>query len=191
MALVKDSNVENVINEATPGGIIKAEHIDTIAGKVLYQKNVQTGDSLPSASGYSEGDIFTVEGGSIYRHNGTTWIKLVEDSGVKVYRAFLTQSGTDAPVALVLEDTLGGNPTFGRSAVGQFSMSFDDPVLTENKTVVLFSHAGFYGYVMDDSNYSLGAERVDVDVIQLSSGNKGTDFADGIDKGFLEIIVYP
>lgn len=58
MALVKDSNVENVMNEATPGGIIKAEHIDTLASKVLYQKNVQTGDSLPDASGYSEGDIF-------------------------------------------------------------------------------------------------------------------------------------
>ena len=39
----------------------------------------------------------------------------------KVYTALLTQSGTDAPVATVLENTLGYNITWGYSNVGVYT----------------------------------------------------------------------
>jgi len=39
-------------------------------------------------------------------------------NGVKVYRALLTQTGTDAPVATVLENTLGGDVVWTRDTVG-------------------------------------------------------------------------
>ena len=36
----------------------------------------------------------------------------VVNPGYKIYRALLTQSGTSAPTAIVLENTLGVIPTF-------------------------------------------------------------------------------
>lgn len=38
----------------------------------------------------------------------------------KVYTALLTQSGTDAPVTTVLENTLGGTVVWTRSGVGEY-----------------------------------------------------------------------
>jgi hypothetical protein len=41
----------------------------------------------------------------------------------KVYTALLTQSGTDAPVATVLENTLGFTPTYSYEAVGAYNIN--------------------------------------------------------------------
>jgi hypothetical protein len=41
-------------------------------------------------------------------------------NGVKVYRALLTQTGTDAPVATVLENTLGGDVVWTRADIGVY-----------------------------------------------------------------------
>lgn len=38
----------------------------------------------------------------------------------KIYRAILSQSGTSAPVAIVLENTLGGIITWSRNGVGDY-----------------------------------------------------------------------
>lgn len=40
----------------------------------------------------------------------------------KIYRALLTQTGTDAPVATVLENTLGINPTLNYEDISAFSI---------------------------------------------------------------------
>lgn len=41
-------------------------------------------------------------------------------NGVKVYRALLTQTGTDAPVATVLENSLGGAIVWSYDSVGTY-----------------------------------------------------------------------
>lgn len=41
----------------------------------------------------------------------------------KVYTALLSQSGTDAPVATVLENTLGGDVVWSRNDVGDYTLS--------------------------------------------------------------------
>lgn len=41
----------------------------------------------------------------------------------KVYTALLTQTGTNAPVATVLENTLGGTVTFSRNQAGQYNIN--------------------------------------------------------------------
>ncbi len=53
----------------------------------------------------------------------TAWADLLAYSaptGVKVYRALLTQSGTDAPVATVLENTLGGTVVWTWNSAGSY-----------------------------------------------------------------------
>jgi hypothetical protein len=53
----------------------------------------------------------------------------------KVYTALLTQSGTDAPVATVLENTLG-NITWSYEGVGKYRANLAG-AFTENKTFLL------------------------------------------------------
>ena len=48
---------------------------------------------------------------------------IVTPPAYKVYTALLTQSVTDAPVATVLENTLGINLTFGYLAVGVYTVN--------------------------------------------------------------------
>ena len=61
--------------------------------------------------------------------------------GVKVYRALLTQTGTDAPVATVLENTLGGEVVWTRDGTGSYLATLAN-AFTANKTLVYVSSAG-------------------------------------------------
>ena len=52
----------------------------------------------------------------------------------KVYTALLTQSGTDAPVATVLENTLGVDIEWSRLSEGYYKATPSEPIFEENKT---------------------------------------------------------
>lgn len=52
----------------------------------------------------------------------------------KVYSALLTQTGTDAPVATVLENTLGEVPTFTYLGEGVYEISTTSNIFSQNKT---------------------------------------------------------
>ena len=54
--------------------------------------------------------------------------------GVKVYRALLTQTGTDAPVATVQENTLGADVTWDYDDAGIYLGTLSLPILTAGKT---------------------------------------------------------
>ena len=53
----------------------------------------------------------------------------------KVYTALLTQSGTDAPVATVLENTLGGDVVWSYNSIGIYHATSIGS-FTENKTIL-------------------------------------------------------
>lgn len=46
-------------------------------------------------------------------------------STYKVYTALLTQNGVNAPTAVVLENTLGGTPTFTYISIGVYEMTLN------------------------------------------------------------------
>jgi len=58
--------------------------------------------------------------------------------GYKVYTALLTQTGTDAPTAIILQNTLGGIPTFTYETVGDYKIILADK-LTASKRTINFS----------------------------------------------------
>lgn len=66
--------------------------------------------------------------------NGEFWIK---EKPYKVYTAILNQTGTSAPVATVLENTLG-TITFSRDSDGFYKIN-SSGLFTSNKTVVFFT----------------------------------------------------
>jgi len=55
----------------------------------------------------------------------------------KVYSALLTQTGTAAPVATVLENNLGATIVWTRDAGGEYAATASSAVFTENKTALL------------------------------------------------------
>jgi hypothetical protein len=63
---------------------------------------------------------------------------LVREKPYKVYRALLTQSGTNAPTANVLENTLG-TVTFGYTGIGTYTVTATG-LLTLNKTTIVLGN---------------------------------------------------
>jgi hypothetical protein len=106
--------------------------------------------------------------------------------GYKVYTALLTQSGTDAPVATVLENTLGYEPVFYRINTGSYRVDPTAPLIAPTfnpSKVVMFighnttSNAGNY-----NSLEYLGLDNGDGTVNIVTYNTDGDTFvtADGV-----------
>lgn len=70
----------------------------------------------------------------------------VPEPTYKVYTALLTQTGTTAPVATVLENTLGVNISYSYAILGTYHINSDQNIFTEDNLVVLTSsgNVNFY-----------------------------------------------
>ena len=56
--------------------------------------------------------------------------------GYTVYTALLTQAGTAAPVATILQNTTGGTFTWTRQSAGNYTVTASIALFTVNKTIV-------------------------------------------------------
>ncbi len=107
-----------------------------------------------------------------------------------VYAALLTQSGTDAPVATVLQNTTGTTVTFLRTNVGMYRAVFAEPILTETNFSFMqgagntSNLATLWGYFQDNSQLL-------IDSFDLGNINTTIQLADGIlINQFIEIRIY-
>lgn len=102
----------------------------------------------------------------------------------KVYTALLSQSGTSAPVATVLENTLGGTVVWSRVSIGEYRGTLTG-AFTANKTVVLQGGTAAFK--------STNSFPVTVDYVQVKTFNPSTlTSEDGILVSYsIEIRVYP
>ena len=64
--------------------------------------------------------------------------------GYTVYTALLTQTGTAAPVATILQNTTGGTFTWTRQSAGNYTITASTALFTVNKTIVFGNHGSFY-----------------------------------------------
>lgn len=105
------------------------------------------------------------------------------DGGYKVYTAALTQTGTAAPVATVLQNTTGGTFTWSRTSAGQYKATISGITLPANKVVIFENATG---------DLNLGGKITSptvIDIDQFSSGGGG--YSDGMLAGTsIEIRVY-
>ncbi|HLF53538.1 MAG TPA: hypothetical protein VI621_14670, partial [Flavobacterium sp.] len=74
-------------------------------------------------------------------------VQLPKESGTlalekpyKVYTALLTQSGTSAPTAIILENTFGVVPTFTYEGVGQYSVTLNGGFITDKTWQMISSN---------------------------------------------------
>jgi hypothetical protein len=102
-------------------------------------------------------------------------------TGIKTYVALLTQTGTDAPVATVLENTLGGEVVWTYAAPGDYRGTLVG-VFTANKTI--FPAPLLYPGASVNSNSAV--QRIDADSIAVA-----TDGNDNLSATLLQACVYP
>lgn len=111
----------------------------------------------------------------------------------KIYKALLTQTGTNAPTAIVLENTLGITPAYGYTDVGTYSLtsigSFPD-----NKTIFT-GYKGecqyFGGALLLEKKYTYGKNDEDsLYILSDSNDSLANDLLDGW-LTYIKIIVYP
>ena len=62
--------------------------------------------------------------------------------GYTVYTALITQAGTAAPVATVLQNTTGGTIVWTRTSTGRYVATISGTTYTADKTVVLVTSGG-------------------------------------------------
>ncbi|OUL63702.1 BspA family leucine-rich repeat surface protein [Flavobacterium sp. AJR] len=111
--------------------------------------------------------------------SGTT----IERRPYRVYTALLTQSGTSAPVATVLENTLGGTVVWSRNAVGQYSATLAGAFINDKTTVLLTDSFLTTKY--------LRGSRQDNNVVRVYSTAMTTGtLSDAIEPATIEIRVY-
>ena len=99
------------------------------------------------------------------------------NSGVKRYKAIITQTSTNAPTAVVLENTIG-TITFGYTSVGVYSIN-SSALFTLNKTTALYatvSQDAAYGILVDIANATSSLIPLKTDISTPSNGvlNKTT-----------------
>lgn len=104
-------------------------------------------------------------------------------AGYLVYTALLSQTGTDAPVATVLENTLGGTVVWSYNSTGNYTGTLA-AAFTENKTWF----AANVGY---DDAFALFCLRIDGNSIKVQVRDNSGVLLDGLLLGSIEIRVYP
>lgn len=112
----------------------------------------------------------------------------IASGSVKVYRALLTQAGVAAPVATVLENSLGGTPVWSYSGAGQYTMTLAG-AFPSGKTFLNIRATGDPGATTDLA----GVTRISDNAIFVGTGDPATaTYNDNVlDGTSIEILVYP
>ena len=99
-----------------------------------------------------------------------------------VYTALLSQSDTDNPTAIVLQNTLGGAVVWTRIDVGVFRGTLTG-AFVEDKTFAIVSNTAAFSTLIF---------RVDADEIEINpADNTNTPIDNGLSSTSIEIRVYP
>lgn len=109
-------------------------------------------------------------------------------NGVKVYRALISQSNEDAPVATVLENSFGSALVWSRDDVGVYSVSLLN-AFTNNKT---FYRINLINYTAPDVSIAhIGITKPTESSISVTSADGTFTPADSVLQAAIEILVYP
>lgn len=131
------------------------------------------------------------------------WLNLdqfVQDSArpYKIYTAVIRQIDTDAPEAIILENTLDETPVWSRDAAGLYKLSAVNEIFKTNKTICFIGHnydtpLAIWQFGRGEGN---GPDTERVVFLQVYSRASGTSI-DISDAGaiyydtYVEVRVYP
>ena len=102
--------------------------------------------------------------------------------GYTVYTASLTQTGTAAPVATIMQNTTGKTFTWARTGAGVYTVTANNATFTANKTILLLSSSR--------SGDVLSGIVTSTTVATLNQGSAAGGNADTMTGSTIEIRVY-
>lgn len=121
----------------------------------------------------------------------------VKGTNPSVYRALLTQTGTNAPVATVLENTLGGVPVWYRDTNGVYFVQLNG-FFPSGKTFVLIGNSGIYSdntmglYLITSFIESPNRINIYTNYFNFDGGFNNCNPYDGaLSETAIQILVYP
>ena len=127
----------------------------------------------------------TAAAGTNTNQIATTAFVLANARPYKVYTALLSQSGTDAPTATVLENTLGGTVVWSRLSVGDYRATLTGAfVLSKTHVMLTNSVNPFFTTVGNKTKGSVDT------VILLTQTTAGLNADDRLQGTPIEIRVY-
>lgn len=114
----------------------------------------------------------------------------------KVYKALLTQSGTNAPTAIVLENTTGLTIAYDYTTVGEYIVNITGGSITPNKTIISLGNTQtnnqpmlFYDVNLVFNNVQL---TIYTGVLEVDGSSIISTYADDLlNKNLLTIEIYP
>lgn len=208
---LKNSHDSVIRQKTLPSSITtdnQADLLDSLADELLSRgvKQVANTTALSALSGADHRNVI-VENNGIYSWessgtpNGTTIFaatgggvyvrKFSSEPLYKKYVAILSQTGTNAPVATVLEDTIGiVGGDYSYVGVGEYS-------ITKTGAFPLGKVAYFHNGAQTDLGYSFTIIHIDVNTISIrTSDSNWVGFANDVlgalpSFGLIEIRVYP
>ena len=155
-----------------------------IKGKtLLYQPSIDVLAVAPP--GGTAGQVLAKIDGDDYNYE---WVDLPEEP--KVYIALLTQTGTNAPVATILENTLGGGHVWSYESSGGYYLTLSN-AFTANKTNVEAPKLIWKDTVLINDDVYYKITKVSTSVISIDTYFGGGNTNDLLNKDFIEIRVYP
>ena len=101
--------------------------------------------------------------------------------GYTVYTALLTQAGTAAPVATILQNTTGTTFTWARTSSGTYTITASSNAFTSNKTIVFMNLGEYAGGGVPRSVWA----RTSDTVATITTGGDGR-----ITNGSFEVRIY-
>jgi hypothetical protein len=154
----------------------------------------RTADWIPE-----DGELFRDSAGNFYMGDNVTASNALTaiGGGVKRYVALLTQSGTDAPVATVLENSLGGTVVWTRVQQGYFQGTLTG-AFPDNKTHLSVTTSGttdptILTYTANASRASDNVVDVTISIMDYDGGFNGGNGSAPSSNGpvSVTITIYP
>jgi hypothetical protein len=192
--ITSDSDQDVIINPNGTGitkiesNLVLRDSAGATAKEVLFYEGFSNGTNyvgLKAANSLSTNTTYTLPtadgtNGQVLQTNGSGTLSWF---GAKKYVALLTQTGTSAPTATVLENTLGGTLVWSYDGVGSYIGTLTG-AFTSNKTAVLIS--GVYKGSVS------GLRKTDNTVqITTTATSTNTEANALLDSTTIEIKVYP
>lgn len=115
--------------------------------------------------------------------------KAFENAGSpKVYKALISQSGTSAPTATVLVNSLGVDVVLGRNGVGQYDLTATG-AFPSGKTVIYTGQYYINGVGQITYAYRNSNNEIALETAELSGGNF-VNIDEGLDQTVIVIEVF-